>query len=486
MPTWTRGLRESWNSLLQLRPGFRVVFSFYQRESTYSLALTSLSACAKHAFPDLRTDLVSVARGDDPDEFAQKVARLNPDLLAITAMHPTWLPMLPFLEAFHALKPGTPVLVGGYQAIFSPEQTLGHPAVDYICVGDGEKPFLELIRRLRSDGANRDDPIPGMWLKSASGEFVKSAPVLTDDFENLPFPDYTIFERDGGLRWLSPHAIESKNLTTLPIMSGRGCPYKCSYCSNTSLLELYKGKGSFLRKYNLEKLIDEMVRLRDRYQLQYFQFMDETFSFDKPYAYRLLELYKDKVGLPFSFFARVEQIDDKFAGICAAAGCHSMWFGVESGSEKYRRRYLARKMTNERVVQATDCARRHGIKRMIFNMIGLPFETRENILETLELTRRIDPELAIFGQFLPLPGTPLYGLAKEAGLLLEPSEKQGMWAIGSLNIKEQPGFLRQKEFKELADKILSYLYEHNRYDDDVKTTPEPSPVESLRPAWMSS
>lgn len=453
---------------------FRLVFSFYQREATYSLALAALSAYAKGHIPNVKVSLVTATKGDGVDAYVRKVVDLKPDLIALSSMHPTWLPMMPYLDKLKKALPRTPVVVGGYQAIFSPQETLSHPAVDYVCVGDGEMPLVELISRLR--GRNHSSPedksngaVPGLWEKLASGQIAKTAPVLTENLEETPFPDYTLFENNGGLRWLSPHVMESKSLTTMPVMCGRGCPYRCSYCSNTALLELFGGPGKLLRRYNPEKFIDELTRLKNRYSVQYFQFMDETFSFDKKYACHLMDLYREQIRLPFSIFARVEQMNDEFCRVAAAAGCHAMWFGVESGSEEYRRRYLDRKMTNRQIVDAAETARKYGIKRMTFNMVGMPHESRENILETLELVKTIRPEYALFSQFLPLPGTPLHKLAEQAGLLLEPREEQQMWTIGDLNIREHAEGIGAGEFKKLVDEIMQYLWNNNVYDDGAPT-----------------
>ena len=222
------------------RKRFRLVFTYFQRESTYSLALASLSAYAKKLFPDIEVSLVSVLQDDDVQEFVRRVAKRSPDLIAVSAMHPTWLPMLPYLEALKGARPATPVIVGGYQAIFSPQETISHPAVDYICAGDGEMPLAKLIQRLK-DGEN-DEAIPGLWEKRGDGEIVTSPPGLTPSLDEIPFPDYTIFEKDGDISWLSSHAVESERLITMPVMSGRGCPYRCSYCCNT--LECIEAKAT--------------------------------------------------------------------------------------------------------------------------------------------------------------------------------------------------------------------------------------------------
>jgi len=210
--------------------------------------------------------------------------------------------------------------------------------------------------------------------------------------------------------------------------------------------------------------VDELAALRDRYAIDYFQFWDEEFLYDMRYARALLGRYRTQVGLPFSMFVRVESMSEELCGLAAEAGCHSMWFGIESGSESYRRTYLHRRMANDVIVAAATQAARHGIKRFCFNMVGLPFETRAFVDETLALSKAIAPELTVFSQFLPLPGTPLYELCRQHELLLPPSHDQQMWPLGRLNIREHEGGLTGAEMRAAADEIMRYLDDYNRLD----------------------
>jgi len=441
--------------------GFGLVLLFYQRDPAYALGLASLSAYVKREVGDVRVHLVPIFPHDDPSETVRLTRALEPDLLAVSAMSPTWLPTDPYLRALRAALPGTPVVVGGYQAIVSPEETLRHPAVDYVCVGDGEEPLVALIRRLRGAGPARET-IPGLWEVDTRGEVVRTPPALVHDLTRLPFPDYTIFARDGSLAYLSPRAIQSPGLTTVPVLSGRGCPYRCSYCANTTLLDLYGGKGGLLRKFDPGALVDELVRLRERYAIDYFQFWDEEFLYDLRYARELLPRYRERVGLPFSMFARAENMGVELCALAAEAGCHSMWFGVESGSEAYRREYLGRRMSNDVLLEAAAGARRHGVKLFCFAMVGLPFESRDDARATLALCRRIAPELTVFSQYLPLPGTPLHELCRRHDLLLPPSSDQQMWPLGKLNVREHPGGMSAAEMLDAADEVMLYLRDFNR------------------------
>ncbi len=442
-------------------PRFGVLFVFYQREAVYSLGLAALSAYAKQTFPELRVHLLPLFP-HDPVETTRRIAReLRPDLIAVSAMWPTWLPLVPHLRVLKEALPDAPVVVGGYQGIVDPAGTLAEPAVDFVCVGDGEQPFVDLIRRVRAgDDAT---PIAGLWEKRGAA-IVRSPPALVPDLGSLPFPDYALFERDGEVAYLKPNAVEAMHLVSVPVLSGRGCPYRCAYCSNTTLLDLHGGKGGILRKHRPAPLVRELARLRDRYGVGFFQFWDEEFLYDARYARDLLAAYREEVAVPFSMFARPETMTDELCGLAAASGCHSMWFGVESGSETYRRRYLDRRMSNARILEAAATARRHGIKRMIFGMVGLPFESAADVRSTLDLCRAIDAELTIISQFLPFPGTPLYELCRANDLLLEPTAEQQVWPLGTLNVKEHPEGIGRDAMRSLADEIMTMLAHANRRD----------------------
>lgn len=447
-----------------LGPGrFGLVLAFYQRDPAYSLGLASLAAYARREIGDLRVHLVPIHRDDPVETVVRQVAELEPDLLAVSAMSPTWLPTLPYLDAVREALPELPIAVGGYQAIVDPEETIAHPAVDHVCVGDGEEPLVELIRRLQG-ASHATTPIPGMWDKAHDGTIRRTPPALVPDLRGLPFPDYTIFDRGDGLAYLSPRAVQSPRLTTVPVLSGRGCPYRCSYCANTTLLDLHGIKSGFLRKFDSEALVEDLARLRDRWSVDFFQFWDEEFLYDMRYARDLLGRYRARVARPFSMFVRVENMTDELCALAAEAGCHSMWFGVESGSERYRREHLGRRMSNDVILEAAARAARHGIKRFCFNMVGLPFETRADAEQTLALSRSIDPELTVFSQFLPLPGTPLHEVCRRHELLLPASVELQMWPLGHLNIREHEGGMSVGEMREVADEIMAYLDRHNRCD----------------------
>ena len=127
-------------------------------------------------------------------------------------------------------------------------------------------------------------------------------------------------------------------------------------------------------------------------------------------------------------------MNEEFCKLAADAGCHTIWFGIESGDEEYRSKNLGRKMTNEQVIKAAENCKRAGINRLTLNIVGMPLETAANMRETLKLNQLIKPEHFFFFPYIPLRGTPLYETAKREGLL--DSTKKNLHYLSAANDKK--------------------------------------------------
>lgn len=469
---------EKW-SMVRQDGGLSVMFSFYAPEGAqFSMPIAVLSGLLKSYFPNITRYLCVINKLMPEEEcsiewFRREVERLKPDLLAISCMSPHWKDVRDYLTAAKEASPSTTILVGGYQSIFTPDETISHPAVDIICIGDGEDAFIALVNALL-DNANSacaaKVSIPGMWVKGADGVVLKSQRMLTKDLNKFPFPDYSIYEKNGSLHGLAISMFGPQEKFILMVMSGRGCSYKCTYCANTPMLEMYKGEGSYIRKYDIGALIGELKMLRDKYAVEYFEFLDELFMVNIKHSLAFLERYGAEIGLPFSINARVEKMDDNFCRVARAAGCQNIWFGLESGSERYRTDKLGRKMKNEDILRAAENAKRHGIRRLTFNIVGMPFESLHDAEETLALNRAIAPEFFYFFTYLPLEGTPLYDFARHNNLLLSEGTVSAEYLKGlrtqefAMNLREHEGGMTTTEFNDICRRMAKFMQENNRLE----------------------
>ncbi len=377
----------------------RVVFGFYSPDGNeVSMPVASMSAYLKRDFPWVDIELYPILilrdeQGYTPENYARAVRELNPDVIAFSVMSPHWFPMEPYFAELKKLMPDLMIVIGGYQAMLSQDQTIENPNVDLICVGDGEYAMGNLVQFLRG---SKPGPVDGMWEKLTDGSVYMTEPHQIGDLASLPFPDYDIFKRNGGFRDVNTSIFGPKGKLVLPVMTGRGCPYRCTYCCNTPVLEGWRNKKTFLRKYDPEKMVTELERLRDEYNVGYFEFWDELFLSNLKFVRAFFEIYKQRIHLPFAINSRVEVMSEEFCNTAAEAGCHTIWFGIESGDEKYRAEMLGRKMKNQQIITDAENCKKDGINRLTFNIVGMPLETADNMRETLRLNRQIAPEHFFF------------------------------------------------------------------------------------------
>ncbi len=466
------------------RERLKLVFAFYSPDGNeIAMPIASMSAYLKRDFPwvDVVNEPILILRDENkysPENYAKLIQAHDADVIAFSVMSPHWYPMEPYFAELKALLPELPIVIGGYQAMLSQQQTIENPNVDYICTGDGEYAIGNVVQHLKG---SKDGPADGLWEKLRDGEVYETEAHQIGDLAALPFPDYDVFAKADGFKDVNSSIFGPKGKLVLPVMTGRGCPYRCTYCCNTPILEGWKTKKTFLRKYDPQDMVDELIRLRDKYGVGYFEFWDELFLSNLKFVRAFFELYKEQIRLPFSINSRVEVMNEEFCKSAAEAGCHTIWFGIESGDEEYRAKMLGRKMTNAQVIAAAENCKKAGINRLTFNIVGAPLETAENMRKTLELNKTIAPEHFFFFPYIPLRGTPLYNIAKEEGLLLE--NKKNMHYLSAandrqftLNMKECPELLTAHDYDEICREMLAFQEANNRLTYSDEETGETAPV----------
>ena len=467
-PTYPQD-KSRWFGSVQ-RPRLRLMFSFYSPDGNeIAMPIAAMSAYLKRDFPwvDVLLQPILIIRDAEkynPENYARIIKELKPDIIAFSVMSPHWFPMEPYFAELKKVLPEMPILIGGYQAMLSQEETIANPHVDYICVGDGEYAIGNIVQHLRG---SKDGPADGMWEKLIDGSVYKTEAHQNGDLAALPFPDYDIFAKADGFRDVNSSIFGPKGKLVLPVMTGRGCPYRCTYCCNTPILEGWKSKKTFLRKYDPEAMVTELERLRDTYGVGYFEFWDELFLSNLKFVKVFFEIYRERIRLPFSINSRVEVMSEEFCRSAAEAGCHTIWFGIESGDEKYRGEMLGRRMKNAQIIEAADNCKNAGINRLTFNIVGMPLETAANMRETLKLNQRIAPEHFFFFPYIPLRGTPLYEVAEREGLLMGPKKNLHYLSAANdrhftLNMKERPDLLTEHEYNEICLEMLAFQENNNR------------------------
>jgi len=351
-----------------------------------------------------RTSL-AVATVDDPIEVA---LRLKPDVVGYTVYTGTQNYYLDLNCQIKAQLPGVFSIFGGPHPTFFPEM-IEHGGVDGICIGEGEHATLDLLNALQTGSEISDIP---NWHFNLNGEIVRNPvrPLLTSaQLDELPFPDRDLL--------YDVHPASRRNKIR-PFITGRGCPYSCTYCFNKAYRELYQGLGKAIRRRSVGDVIREIKAVRKRYPLEFITFMDDTFVLNRQWLQEFAIRYKAGVGLPFWCQVRADLVTDEMMALFKDAGCVSVSFGLEAGNDRLRNAILKRDMSREQILEASRIFRRHGIAFMTNNMLGLPTGSLGTDFETLELNVQCRPSYANVFLFQPYPKTELAsGLSGRAGWL---------------------------------------------------------------------
>ncbi len=330
-----------------------------------------------------------------PGEFARRVEAVAPDLLGLSLTTRQWLRarvLVGHLRDQHEV----PVIAGGLHPTFSPLEVLASPGFDYVCLGEGELAMRELVERLH---AGRDaSGIRNIWKRGAE------RPTLRPPFEpidELPFLARDLIDEFPGV---------------VHMATQRGCPFPCTYCAARKFADLYP-KNSYGRRRSIDNVFAELAELADKTPLRWVSFLDDTFTIHHPWVREFCHRYPSEVGADFGILARVETVTEQMIHSLAAAGCKLVNYGVESGSERIRREVMRRRVTNQRFEDVLGWTRDAGIRTVCNYMLGLPGETRDDLEQTLALAARLPSNDLCYYVFYPYPGTALYRVCVERGLL---------------------------------------------------------------------
>jgi anaerobic magnesium-protoporphyrin IX monomethyl ester cyclase len=377
-----------------------------------------------------QVDLV-VATHRDPVKAARE---FQPDVAAYSVITGSQRYYLDLNRRIKREVDGLFSVFGGPHPTFFPEM-VREEGVDGICRGEGEGALVELVNALAGGGREAVQGIEN-WSFQRNGA-QGDAGVITNpvrpyvaDLDSLPFPDRAlVYERD-------PIAARSK---IKHFLTGRGCPYNCTYCFNHALSAIYQGKGRRFRQRSVGHVIEEVRWVRDHYPLDFVVFVDDTFVLSAEWLAEFAEEYPRQVGLPFFCNTRANLVTEEQVRLLKEAGCHSVSMGIEAGNDRLRNDLLKRHMSKEEILEASRLIRAGGLQFTTTNMIGLPTSTLADDFETLDLNIQARPSYAHVFIFQPYPRTELGEFTREHGWMVGTFDDIGelAWDHSVLNFAEE-------------------------------------------------
>lgn len=332
----------------------------------------------------------------------EKAKAFAPDIVALsipTNLYPFISEIAPILKRELAV----PVIAGGPHPSALPEKLIRNEHIDMVCVGEGEEALAELLNRMES-GRNIYD-IRNIWFKK-DGEIVRN-PMrdLIQDLDRLPFPDKKPFHDYGCF---------SDNLE---VVTGRGCPFHCTFCNIHFQRKLSEGKGNFIRRRSVANVIEELKYHLSKYDIKYITFHDDTFTTDAKWIEEFSEVYRKEINLPFYCFAYPTTVTEKIVRNLKNANCMQVFMGLDSGDPDIRKYLLKRPMSDELILRSARTIKDAGIRLQLSSIFGFPGEQPDSMWKTLKLTEKANADLVSGYIFYPFPRTELFDISVEKGFL---------------------------------------------------------------------
>ncbi|MBA7499046.1 Anaerobic magnesium-protoporphyrin IX monomethyl ester cyclase [subsurface metagenome] len=334
------------------------------------------------------------------DRLKNEIKKRKPDIVGITTTTFTLIDVMLTAKAIKDVDNNIKVILGGPHVNIYPEESIRRPEVDFLVFGEGEIAFTELIQNIESYKALRK--IKGIVFKHNGKVINTGQRDLIENLDILPFPARHLTKVN---RY---NSLLAKRAPVTTMMTSRGCPYKCLFCDRPHL-------GKRFRARSAKNVVDEMEECVNM-GIHEFLLYDDTSTIDRQRVIDICDLIIERsLDVGWDIRARVNTVDMEMLRALKRAGCERIHYGVESANPRILK-ILRKGITLRQVEKAFKMTKEVGIDILAYFMIGSPTETREEIINTIEYAKRLQPDYVHFSITTPFPATPLYHMGLEQGV----------------------------------------------------------------------
>lgn len=342
--------------------------------------------------------------------YKKKVMRqiidANPDLIlfSVVSAEYRWA-----CEYARKLKEKTKakIIFGGIHVTSVPDVVIKNDFVDFIVVGEGEFPILELANCIES--GEIDYSIKNVWFKKDGQVIRNTVRPLIKDLDRLPYPDKDMYRKHG-----------PPFLTGYTMQSVRGCPNRCTYCNHDIYKNYYSSDPSiYIRKRSVKNMVAELEDSHKKFKYSYIRFFDDDFLRYKDRLKEFSKLYVKKVNVPYTCIAHPLSVREDVIPYLKMSKCKQVNVGLQNINEEIRVNILNRREKNEDAIRSISVLKKANIRVIIDCMMGIPTSDENNMEETFNFFYKNTPTRLFMPWLQYFPRTKMSKIAFEQGIINE-------------------------------------------------------------------
>jgi len=360
-------------------------------------------------------------------EAVEKIRLSKPRILGFYSMFSMKKTTLELAELFRGQC--DLLVVGGPLPTLDP--TVFLDVFDVVVIGEGEETLLELAKKVE---AGLDiSAVPGIaYKKDALPKFTQSRALIAD-LDALPFPARELFDNTQ----YKSYYFKRFKYTTTPVISSRGCPFNCDFCSRPVF-------GQSIRLRSPQNIVDEVEEVGS-YGYERVWFADDCFTLDRSHLLRVCDLLiSRRLDVGWECLSRVDTMDSEVAAKMRRSGCERVFFGIESGNDDVLG-LMNKRITISQAKRAVHVAKTAGLDVGAFFIVGYPGESDKTVLDTVRFASKLPLDYLSFTLPYPIPGTPLYERVKDnGGTFVDDWEEPKNWSLIRHKLLYASGFSEKK------------------------------------------
>lgn len=326
---------------------------------------------------------------------------INVDVVGIGGLITTYSHLKQLIPGLRQIFPKANIVLGGGVTV-SPEVIFENMHVDFCIHGEGEHTFRELCAAIERQEQHFSNINGISYVEKA--EVITTAPrPVEKDLDQFPMPAYNLFPTE---IYFNNNVIKNLmrikcgNQRCATLLWSRGCPNQCTFC--------WRMMARTLRHRSISLVMKEIAYLRSEYAVDSYLFYDECINANRKQSIKFFQaLIENGYAAPWYSHARALNLDDELVDIFKRSGCVGLNFGIESGSQLMLTK-MKKNVSPIQASQAISTAKRYNIKTICTFIIGMPGESRETVLESIQWIRRNHVQQYVYFFATPYPGTDLY------------------------------------------------------------------------------